>query len=680
MNFLYPTFLFSLGLIAIPIIIHFFHFRRYKTVYFSSLQFLFNVAKETRSRNKLKHLLVLLARILTIICLVFAFSQPFIPAKNHISKEKSETIAIYIDNSFSMNADGTNGNLLEEAKNKALEIISTFPASTNFALITNDLEPKHQHILNSDQLTDYISAVRSSPRSLKLSDIMLRVKEISKTNNEYNPVNLCLISDFQKHFIDIGNVSTDSSISVMLFPSISLPAKNLSIDSCCFEYPEHNINQQEKLQVKIVNHSAESYQNIPVKLYVNDSVKTMSSFSIEANTTQNIALAYSNINKGTIRGKIELTDYPITYDNTYYFNYDVTDKIKILSINGNIITKYFNNLFEDDSLFAFTEMSDKNINFQAFTSYQVIILNGLTNISSGLQQELSTFSEKGGSIVFIPQNTNKDNYKAFLNSFGINVGISDSTKSQIASINDKSPFFKNVFQKIEDNPQLPSINKNLVIKASGKNRFDELLLSRNGNPLLLSTEQNKGKIYAFAFPFDDKSTNFTVHPLFVPIFYRICTLSKITPEICYVISPEVSISIQNSTTETEDIIELKNHKTGESFIPSQVKGNSEINLLPGNQLINDGLYDILLKGISANSLSFNFNRKESLAEYFAPDEIKKLFEGKGIKTELFVGSNNETLSAQLKQNEQGKPLWKYFILLALLFIATEIALIRLLKN
>ncbi|MBI5540249.1 MAG: BatA domain-containing protein [Bacteroidia bacterium] len=680
MSFLYPTFLFATGLIAIPIIIHFFHFRRYKTIYFSSLQFLFNVAKETRSRNRLKHLLVLLARILTIICLVFAFSQPFIPAKNQTSKTNSPAVAIYIDNSFSMNADGTNGNLIEEAKNKALEIISVYPASTNFALITNDLEPKHQHILNSDQLIDYISAIRTSPRSIKLSDIILRAKDIAKTNNEYNPVNFCLISDFQKYFIDPENINADSSLSLMLFPSIPLPAKNISIDSCWFEYPEHNINQQEKLQVKIVNHSRDSYQNIPVKLFVNDSIKTMSNFSIAGNSSETITLAYSNITKGIIRGKIELTDYPITYDNSYFFNYDVTNKINILAINGDIQSKYFYNLFKDDSLFSFTEMAEKNINFQIFQSNQVIILNGLKNISSGLHQELNSFSEKGGSIVFIPQITNTTNYNTFLTSYGINTGISDSTKSQIASINDKSPFFKNVFQKIEDNPQLPTISKSLVFKASGKNRFDELLISRNGYPLLLSTEQNKGKIYAFSFPFDDKSTNFTVHPLFVPIFYRICSLSKITPEICYEISPEVSVSVQNSIGETENVIEIKNQKSGESFIPSQIKGNSEITLLPGNQVNYDGFYDIVLKGNVFNTVSFNYNRKESLADYFSPEEIKNSFEEKGIKTELFNSNNNETLSNQLKQNEQGKPLWKYFILLTLFFIAAEIALIRLLKN
>ncbi|PIP54177.1 MAG: hypothetical protein COX07_06750 [Bacteroidetes bacterium CG23_combo_of_CG06-09_8_20_14_all_32_9] len=680
MIFLYPTFLFFLGLIAIPVIIHFFHFRRYKTVYFSSLKFLFNVAKETRSRNRLKHLLVLLARIFTIICLVFAFAQPFIPATNRLAKTKSETIVIYIDNSFSMNADGTNGNLLEEAKSKVPEIISSYPPSTNFALITNDLEPKHQHILNRDQLTDYISAVRSSPRTVKFSDIIIRAMQISNSGNEKSsPISFCFLSDFQKYFIDMESVPSDTTISFMLFPSISLPAKNLSIDSCWFDYPEHNLNQQEKLQVKIVNHSTESYQNIPVKLFINDSVKTMGSFSIAGSTSETINLAYTNISKGTIRGKIELTDYPVTYDNSYFFNYDVTDKIRILAINGNIQSQYFKQLFKNDSIFAFNEMSEKNINFQFFSSNQVIILNALSNISSGLQQELNTFTSKGGSIVFIPSNTdNANNYSMFLSSFGITIG--DSTKGQTASINDKSPFFKNVFQKIDDNPQLPFINKNFNIKASVKNRFDELLLSRSGNPLLLYSEQNKGKIYVFAFPFDEKSTNFTVHPLFVPVFYRICMLSKTTSDICYIISPDVSVVVSNFVNQTDDIIELKNRISGESFIPSQTKGNSEITLFPGNQLFNDGLYDILFNGNAFSSVSFNYNRKESLTDYYSPDDLKNLLSDKGFKVSLFSGNNNEILSAQLKLTGHGKPLWKYFILLALLFLASEIALVRLLKN
>ena len=54
MSFVYPAFLFAASLIAIPVIIHLFNFRRYKTVYFSNVQFL----KEVIFRNGEKYAFV----------------------------------------------------------------------------------------------------------------------------------------------------------------------------------------------------------------------------------------------------------------------------------------------------------------------------------------------------------------------------------------------------------------------------------------------------------------------------------------------------------------------------------------------------------------------------------------------------------------------------------------------
>ena len=59
MQFVHPSFLWALGLLAIPIIIHLFKFRRFKTVYFSNVAFLKQIQQESTNRNKLKHLLVL---------------------------------------------------------------------------------------------------------------------------------------------------------------------------------------------------------------------------------------------------------------------------------------------------------------------------------------------------------------------------------------------------------------------------------------------------------------------------------------------------------------------------------------------------------------------------------------------------------------------------------------------
>ncbi|RYX78139.1 hypothetical protein EON71_01335, partial [bacterium] len=43
MAFLYPTFLFALLALTIPVIIHLFNFRQYKKIFFSNVQFLKDV-------------------------------------------------------------------------------------------------------------------------------------------------------------------------------------------------------------------------------------------------------------------------------------------------------------------------------------------------------------------------------------------------------------------------------------------------------------------------------------------------------------------------------------------------------------------------------------------------------------------------------------------------------------
>jgi hypothetical protein len=84
MQFVYPSFLLALAAIAIPIIIHLFHFRRYKKIVFSDIRFLKQVQEQNKSKQKIKDLLILLARILAIIFLVLAFAQPFIPSQHSL--------------------------------------------------------------------------------------------------------------------------------------------------------------------------------------------------------------------------------------------------------------------------------------------------------------------------------------------------------------------------------------------------------------------------------------------------------------------------------------------------------------------------------------------------------------------------------------------------------------------
>ena len=77
MSFLYPGFLYALFALAIPVIIHLFNFRRYKKILFTNVRFLTDIQQESKSKNKLRHLLLLLLRLLTLACIIIAFAQPY---------------------------------------------------------------------------------------------------------------------------------------------------------------------------------------------------------------------------------------------------------------------------------------------------------------------------------------------------------------------------------------------------------------------------------------------------------------------------------------------------------------------------------------------------------------------------------------------------------------------------
>ena len=126
---------------------------------------------------------------------------------------------------------------------------------------------------------------------------------------------------------------------------------------------------------------------------------------------------------------------------------------KILSlnqfINGKDLKKEesLNSLFIEDSLFKTLILNEQTIDFGSFRLSDVIILNQLTEISSGLLSELIKFSEKGGAIVIIPNSDIKNsNFNAALSTFNLPVlGQKDTSKLKTEKL--ESLFFEGVFEK-----------------------------------------------------------------------------------------------------------------------------------------------------------------------------------------------------------------------------------------
>jgi len=481
MKFLFPTFLFALFTIAIPIIIHLFSFRQYKTVYFSNVNFLKDIKKESKKKSRLKQLLILIARILTIIFLVFAFAQPYIPVHTNTKKQASQIVAVYVDNSFSMNALSEQGQLLEIAKNKALEICLAYPTGTKFKLFTNDLKLKHQNIFNKEQFIQQVSEIQSSPIVIPLSMVYNRFAVKNQKNDKESDKNLYFISDFQRAITDIENFSNETVFSYFL-PLVPNQVANLYIDSCWVEVPAHRLKQEEQIFVRIKNSSNQDYQNLPLKLYLNDSIKSITNFSVNAQNEIIANLKYTNNSSGPQLGKIEISDYPFTHDNDWFISYFVESNLKALAIyNNNLDSKeglnYISALFKNDDYIQLDEMNVQSLQISKLSEYNTIFLVNLENFSSGLLSELADAVNNGTSVVLFPGiNNNPAFNNTFLSTFNSNrtIGI-DTTKQKISGIDFENKFFNDVFKKREENAILPEINGHLQFKKTTRSTETQLL-------------------------------------------------------------------------------------------------------------------------------------------------------------------------------------------------------------
>lgn len=679
MSFLYPVFLLALLALAIPVLIHLFNFKRYKTVYFSNVHLLKRIRQESRKKSQLRQLLILTARLLALASLVFAFSRPYIPLNDRTTNAARQVIALYIDNSFSMKAEGEKGQLLEMAKLKAIEIAHSYRAGTQFVILTNDFLAQHQFLLNKEQFTREVAQIKQSSRSTMLSEVYKQAIRGISASAKKTEKTFYVLSDFQKQSIDLQSIQPDSSVWTYLIPFTGGKTNNLLIDSCWFEVPGRKISQQEKLMVRIRNLSDQAYQNIPVRLTINDSLKAISNISIAGQEESVIGLNYTNNSEGIQLCKIELDDYPIIYDNSWYMSYPVHGKMKALGIYNpqNNGSAYLKALFADDDLISYDEFPENNIQIAQLKNYQCIFLLNNQKISSGMMSELTSFVDEGGSLVVFPQLTgNFGEYNALFASLnGKTISAFDTASVTISEINYSHPLYREVFKKQEKDADLPAIKGYFVFSERMQASDNALLKFRNGKNALSTYSFGNGTVYTFSFQLDAANFNFVRHVLFVPTVYNMVLNSGGLQKYAYPTDNDEPVIL--TTTQNPGELKIINLQTSDEFLTSvRAAGSTKKQLvldeLPkeaGHYLVKDG--DQVLQ-----SISYNYPRKESATEFYTIDELQQLIESGDFKQFQLIESTGTDFSETLQDLNNGKQLWKHFILLAILFLMCEMAIIR----
>ena len=304
-----------------------------------------------------------------------------------------------------------------------------------------------------------------------------------------------------------------------------------------------------------------------------------------------------------------------------------------------------------------------------------MVLNALPDVPSGLARALTDFVAAGGSVaVFPPNNGDPSQYAAFFTSVGAAVPTRmDTATVRVDRIDLEEPFYRAIFQTMPRNVELPVVRERWNVRPAAGS--DVLLRLQDGSSYLSRSLRGEGSVYLCAAPLAEGSSNLTRHSLFATSLLRMAELSRPMGALYYTIGDEASIPLDGTGPESEEPPHVKG-ANGIDLVPEVRRTPGRTNLMLHDQDLPDGPYFITSGADTLRAVALNLPRRESDLRAYTADELQALITERGLTSFSVLTDSANDLSLRLNELDQGRKLWKWFILFALLFLAAEVFLIR----
>ncbi len=677
MQFLYPGFLWALALLAVPIIIHLFYFRRFKKVFFTNVRFLKEVQEETSARRRLRNLLVLAMRLLALAMLVLAFAQPFISRKGAV-KKGPRVVSIYLDNSFSMQAESSDAALLELGRKRAEQIVRAYSEEDRFQIITNDLTATRHGLLEQKEALHALEAITYSPATRALSQILEIQRSVLKQTRDMQPV-AYLISDFQRSVTDLQPLQ-DSTLEVYLVPVQAVLQANVSIDTAWFENPVRALGQTYRLLTRISNYGEEEQEDVRLSLKHEGETKPAGVLDLPAGKQATDTVNITMLQPGWHRAELKVADYPVQFDDTYYFAFELSKELPVLGIYEQQPHAALARAFTAMPQLRYEEKPIGRLDYSAFDAYKLIVLDQPLRLSSGLISELKQYVARGGNLLFFPHpQGDVASYQAL--SRALQAARPENWEDiarSVSQVNTEAFIFREVFERTDEQLRLPVTQGNYRLHLPASIGGEVLLRYRDGSPFLTQSEWGEGRVYFCAAPLEETYSNLVRNAeIFVPMLFRMVLAGGTTRPIAYVIGRDEWLEIEylpHVATEGELVYRMSGPR-GE-FIPEQQLTGSRLRLHLRNQIREAGFYTLYLKEEQPlYTFAFNYDRLESDLRTYSPENLQSRLPG----MQVLQAYAKADFSQYVSEQNRGISLWRWCIVLALLFLGLEGLILRFFK-
>ncbi|WP_161499270.1 vWA domain-containing protein [Flavipsychrobacter stenotrophus] len=672
MSFLYPLFLTAGAALAIPILIHLFNLRKYKTVMFPHTRFLKDIQLNSQKQSQVRYKALLAMRLLFLLFLILAFAQPFFNTSNATDKG-NRTQIIYIDNSYSMSVKKGARTMLDIAKEDAARQVRTAAPGTRFILLTND-KPMSYRSEPADKVFAAINALDVTAGTKTIAQVVATAQSMVQ-NEATKGGDLFYYSDFQQNaFPATPDKAMMKNITFYGMPVQADEVQDIYIDTAYLAMPVLQTGKNNSLIVHTRLSGKEAKDAVVLQLSINGQVKSAATLNFKDKKESIDTLSFQVNNANWQQIQLTLNDVVMRFDDTFRITARSASNFSILVLNEGQANPYLQAAFRAYEGFRLNQL-DVNNAPKEWNSYNLVILNGITRMDANLGKAVSDALSRGQSICIFPGKTN--NFEAIneglKQSGDIRINGIDTAVQAASSLQQGSALVKDLFEKIPDNVQLPVANWHYSISAGLNANQQSVLSFRNGDPLFARYTPGKGQLYICATSADLQSGNFPGSYFFAPFLYQMAMQSGSSNIYAVTSGSQQAIYLPiNNVSERNTMHVLAKNV---DVIPPQRPNGAGLDVFMDQAVQVPGFYQLAAAEGDTTDVALNQDKRESVLEYKNISTLKSEWKGDNIKWP------DVTKGGSLKESAVSNfPLWKVCVLLAVLMLAVETWLLARVKK
>ncbi|MCD6501721.1 BatA and WFA domain-containing protein [bacterium] len=527
LTFLNNIFIPVLAAAVLPILIHLFTRRRLEKRRWPSLRFLEEIQRRRMRRVKLKQLLLLVLRVLILLLVIGAFARPAIKGifTSGVGAHDRTSVAILIDDSYSMGQEAAGVDLFTKARQAAEDIFGLLKEGDELWIVPFDDRPRPA----TSEPMKVVSGGRQIIDSLRISGggsdvwsaVALATEEISKSRLLHREIYV-LTDDKNCGWHRSGKLELPDG--VRLYSVVFSPDDERNFGITGIDFPRTLLQKDVSftLMPKVTSFAPNPTKDHIVDLYIDGSKVAQKSIDLDAGAVASVELKAKVEDGGFHFGEVRLEGDALPADNSRFFSFKIPERFDVLVVGG-AESKFIAAALspDDEGFFRVKRIDYRQLPNELLSSYDLLILSDPPELPGAVASAITGFVHRGGGFnVFfggspMPERSAK---ALFGDRFPIRVmaTIGDTIGGGRLNLG-RANFDHPVFVPFADT--LPEVNFRRIAAIDGA---DEVPLTfSNGLPAIAEGSLGDGKVAICGFSVDLEYSDIATSGFFVPLIHRL---------------------------------------------------------------------------------------------------------------------------------------------------------------